>query len=103
MTALHYWQRNAVDGRAVIARHIPRIGETEGDPRLWLCRIRDAVIACDDTAPSEDGLDDGFLLRVPDDAPIDAIESDWLRHRRSIIARWEAKRHPQMSGLFTVS
>lgn len=70
------------DGRAVIE---PR-GHT-GEPKLWLCRLGEHIVAVDDSGPESDiGMDYGYLEAVQPTDTIEAIRAKWHQHRLAVLA-----------------
>jgi hypothetical protein len=101
MTAARFFYHHAVDGRAVLLRHRGRQVDELGcrEPRVWLCRVGGALVACDSTGPAEGGRDEGFLVSVADGTSVDAIRECWRRHRERICASHHETRLKRRASL----
>lgn len=88
-TAGLFFAEHARDGRAVIFHNSADESSmfTDGpEPRLWLCRVGEQLVAVDSTGPNnDDEVDRGFLVGVQPDAPVALIVARWVKHRTTIL------------------
>jgi len=70
MTTREYYQRAAIDGRAVL-RYFHHPGESgQAQPQFWLCEVGQAIVACDSC---------DFLVDA-NKCSVDKIMRRWRQH-----------------------